>query len=273
MKTTRREFVKKVSMVAAFSTIGGFQRLNAGELFKLRDKVKLRFIIASDAHYGQPETSFDQLIDTFVEQANYFHSTQPCDFCVLNGDLIHDEPYLMPLVKKKFDNLELPFYVTKGNHDMVSDTVWQKIWGMPVNLSFRKGKSAFILATTSDEDGTYLSPNLSWMKEKLDAHRRQKNTFIFIHIPQAKWTKHAIDTPAFLELVSEYPNVKAVFHGHEHDQDGIIMHGDVPFIFDAHIGGNWGTTYKGFRVVEILKGNTIVTYMMNPVEALERKIL
>jgi 3',5'-cyclic AMP phosphodiesterase CpdA len=260
-------------MVAAFTAIGGFQSLNAVELFKLRDKVKLRFIIASDAHYGQPDTAFDQLTETFIEKANYFHSSQPCDFCVLNGDLIHDEPHLMPTAKKKFDQLEMPFYVTKGNHDRISDSAWKEIWGMPVNLSFRKGKNAFVLATTSDENGTYLSPNLDWMKDKLDENKKQKNTFIFIHIPQAKWTKHAIDTPAFLKLVSEYNNVKAVFHGHEHDQDGIIMHRDVPFIFDAHIGGNWGTTYLGFRVVEVLKGNTIVTYMMNPVEALERKIL
>ena len=38
----------------------------------------------------------------------------------------------------------------------------------------------------------------------------------------------------------------------------------VPFIYDSHVGGDWGTTYHGFRVVEIMKDNTLVTYMMNP---------
>jgi hypothetical protein len=144
---------------------------------------------------------------------------------------------------------------------------------MPVNLSFRKRKNAFILATTSDEQGTYLPPNLTWMKEKLEECRKQQNTFVIVHIPQAKWTRHAIDTPEFLELLSDYPNVKAVFHGHEHDQDGILMHEGIPYIFDSHIGGNWGTEYKGFRVLEVLKDNTIVTYMMDPVNELERQML
>ena len=94
-----------------------------------------------------------------------------------------------------------------------------------------------------------------------------KNVFIFIHIPQAKWTANGIETPGFFLLLRDYPNVRAVFHGHEHDQDGVKMHNDVPFIFDSHIGGSWGTDYKGFRVVELLKDNSIVTYMMDPVKA------
>jgi hypothetical protein len=42
----------------------------------------------------------------------------------------------------------------------------------------------------------------------------------------------------------------------------------VPYIFDAHVGGNWGTPYKGFRVVELLKDNSMITYMMNPTDYL-----
>ena len=44
------------------------------------------------------------------------------------------------------------------------------------------------------------------------------------------------------------------------------MDGNIPFLFDSHIGGNWGTAYKGFRVVELMDDATMVTYMMNPVE-------
>lgn len=43
------------------------------------------------------------------------------------------------------------------------------------------------------------------------------------------------------------------------------MLGNVPHLYDSHIGGNWGTSYKGFRIVEVLKDNTIQTYVMNPV--------
>ena len=71
-------------------------------------------------------------------------------------------------------------------------------------------------------------------------------------------------------MLSKHKNVKAVFHGHEHDQDGIFKKDETSFIFDSHIGGSWGTDYKGFRVVEVLKNNSLVTYMMNPDVAQER---
>jgi hypothetical protein len=32
------------------------------------------------------------------------------------------------------------------------------------------------------------------------------------------------------------------------------------------MGGNWGTPYKGFRVVEVLKDGTLQSYMMNPTQ-------
>jgi hypothetical protein len=67
-------------------------------------------------------------------------------------------------------------------------------------------------------------------------------------------------------LLKNYSNVKAVFHGHEHDQDGIKVKDNISYLFDAHFGGNWGTNYKGFRVVELFDDNTVATYIMNPVE-------
>jgi hypothetical protein len=41
---------------------------------------------------------------------------------------------------------------------------------------------------------------------------------------------------------------------------------NLPFMFDAHVGGNWGTPYKGFRVIEMMKDGSMVSYMMNPTE-------
>jgi hypothetical protein len=58
-------------------------------------------------------------------------------------------------------------------------------------------------------------------------------------------------------------------HGHEHDQDGVKMIDNIPFMFDSHVGGNWGTPYRGFRVVELLNDGTLISYMMNPTEKLK----
>ena len=100
---------------------------------------------------------------------------------------------------------------------------------------------------------------------------KHKHIFLFLHIPQAPWTPNSVDTPAFFNTIKGYPNLRAVFHGHEHDQDGFRTESAIPFIFDAHVGGNWGTPYRGFRVVELLKNNSFVSYMMNPSEKLKEE--
>jgi DNA repair exonuclease SbcCD nuclease subunit len=271
MNDSRREFIKNISVTGTLLLAGGFTSLSAAEIFDQRKKVRLRFIVASDGHYGQPKTLFDNYFDTFTEQANLFHSKNPIDFCVMNGDIIHNEKDFLIKAKNKINKLAMPYYVTRGNHDMVSGDYWNEVWGMPLNHYAVVKNNALIMADSSNEKGNYLAPDLLWLKEQLDKSSRLKNVFIFIHIPQAKWTANAIDTPQFFELLNEYKNIRSVFHGHEHDQDGLRMQNGIPFLFDSHIGGSWGTPYNGFRVVELMKDNTVLTYMMNPIERIKEE--
>ena len=265
---TRRKFIQQISLASALLLSGKITNLSAAEVYGLKAKVKLRFALASDFHYGQPDTPFDETTEKVINQINLFNKSSRLDFCVLNGDIIHNEKSFLPIVKRKTDLLEVPYYVVRGNHDMVTDELWNEVWKMPLNHSFEFKGSAFILADTSNEQGTYVSPNLVWLESKLEQYKDMKNIFLILHIPQAKWTKHAIDSPDFFELIDKYPNIRAGFHGHEHDQDGVKMAKKIPFLFDSHVGGNWGTPYKGFRVVELLNNGTLITYMMNPTEKL-----
>jgi hypothetical protein len=264
--STRRSFLKNVSLATAFFAVGGFKEIGASVVFENRKNVALRFVVASDAHYGQPGTAYDAMIEKITTQINMFHKETPLDFCVINGDIIHNEKHLLPLAKQKLDALDPKYYVTRGNHDMVTADYWQEVWGMPLNHMVEIKKNAIILGDTSNEDGKYLSPDLNWLAKQLEANKQKKNVFLFLHIPQKAWTANAIDTPGFEALVNQYPNITAIFHGHEHDQDGVKLLGSrqVPCLFDAHMGGNWGTPYKGFRVVEMLKDGTLLSYMMNP---------
>lgn len=268
MNLNRRIFIKKISFATAFLLGGGFKSLSENEVNLLQKKVKMRFAVASDAHYGQPNTLFDAMIEKITGQINLFHLNNPLDFCVINGDIVHDDKAFLPLSKKKIDVLEMPYFVTRGNHDKCTGEFWESVWNTPLNHHLVVKKSAILLGDTSNEQGDYTSPNLDWLKEQLDMNKKRKNIFLFLHIPQAKWSKHAIETPAFFELIKEYPNLRAVFHGHEHDLDGVQMVGNLPFLFDSHIGGNWGTPYKGFRVVELLNDGTLVTYLMDPTRKL-----
>jgi DNA repair exonuclease SbcCD nuclease subunit len=266
----RRDFIKRVSSASLILLGGRVINLTPAAADDLRKKSSLRFAIASDGHYGEKETQFDRHYENLVNHISAFHKDNKLDFCVINGDIIHDNKDFLVPAKNHLERLPLKYYVTKGNHDMVSDAYWQEVWGMPVNHDVRIQKNTMLFATTSNEKGEYLSPDLDWMKTKLEAHKGQQNVFIFIHIPQGKWTKHAIETPAFFDLLRQYGNVSGVFHGHEHAEDGVKMQDNIPFLFDSHFGGSWGTTYRGFRVVELLKEKSFLTYIMNPVEKINQ---
>lgn len=266
---SRRRFIQQISL-ATLAVMGGpLQRLTGQEVAYLQNDVLWRFAVASDIHYGQPNTSYREMTQTILKQLNRFHADFPLSFCVFNGDLIHDDPSFLPQLKNEFMQLSMDWYVTRGNHDQVGQKLWLDTFGYPLNHTVTLPQSVLILADTSNEKGLYLSPNLDWLKQQLDKAAKAKHVFLFLHIPQAPWTSNSIDTPEFFNLVRRYPNIRAVFHGHEHDQDGIRTEAAIPYIFDAHVGGNWGTPYRGFRVVEILKNNSLVSYMMNPTEKIK----
>ena len=266
--SSRRSFLKNVSFATAFFAVGGFRKISASTVFENRKNVAIRFVVASDAHYGQAGTAYDEMIEKITTQINSFHAEAPLDFCVINGDIIHNEKKLLPLAKQKLDALHPVYYVTRGNHDMVSADYWNEVWGMPLNHAVVVKNQAIVLGDTSNEEGKYLSPDLTWLAQVLESNKHRKHAFLFLHIPQKAWTANAVNTPAFEALVDQYPNISAIFHGHEHDQDGVKLLGtrQIPCLFDAHMGGNWGTPYKGFRVVEVLKDGTLQSYMMNPTQ-------
>jgi Icc protein len=86
-----------------------------------------------------------------------------------------------------------------------------------------------------------------------------------MHITPVKWTENAIACPEIVQLFDAQKNLKAIFHGHDHDQDNVKVNNGKHYFFDSHIGGSWGTNYRGYRVVEVLKSGEILTYQVNPV--------
>ncbi len=226
----------------------------------------LRFATASDGHFGQPgvdsETNFRKLNEWMgAEKAG-----KGLDFVVINGDLFHDDPKLAPQVKASFDRLPVPYYVTRGNHDHLTAEQWQQTWGYGLNHSFTRGDYAVLLGDTSDGKGGYVCPDARWLESELAKHAGKRGIFAFLHITPAKWTDNGIDCPAVMALLQKTPNLLATFHGHDHDQDGQKRAGSTgkPHFWSGHFGGNWGTVYKGYRVVEVFADGSWRTYQFNP---------
>ncbi|MFI5136902.1 MAG: metallophosphoesterase family protein [Sphingobacteriales bacterium] len=231
-------------------------------------KLKLRFALASDLHYGQEGTDSALNAANIVKWLGEDHAKNHLDLVIINGDLVHNRPDLLPEVKSQyFDKLPVPYYTIPGNHDFADAAIWKNVFGYEDKFTVEHGDTGFIFANTANIKGAYVCPDNTFIKASLEAFKEKKIVFVILHIAPVQWMKSEAtifsDCPDTVELLHAYPNVKAVFHGHDHSLDGVRYTGKLPHFFDAHTGGNWGTGYKGYRVVEVDEDNAIYTYQVN----------
>lgn len=229
---------------------------------------KLRFAIASDGHYAQPETESDLFYTNLVSWLNKEHQDNHLDMIIINGDLVHNRSDLLKKVKETYlDKLPVPYYTIPGNHDFADAAIWKSVFGYEDKYVVDKDDIGFVLANTADTSGGYVCPDDSFLKAELDRFKSKSIVFVILHIPPHQWLPEEktifVDCPEVIKLLHSYPNIKATFHGHDHTLDGVRYTGKLPHLFDSHFGGNWGTAYKGYRIVEVNADNQIATYQVN----------
>jgi DNA repair exonuclease SbcCD nuclease subunit len=271
MTTSRRKFIKLALNSAILIGTGNVLQSFSGSSFALppRRKVKLRFAIASDGHFGQKDTASEAKHEDMVNWINAEHASRGLDFAFINGDLYHDEIAFLPVVKQYWDKLAIPYHISHGNHDHCTEEDWETAWGKPWDYGFEHGKSGFIVLNTADDTGQYICPDPGKTKQLLTKYQQHGELFVFMHITPFKWTGAGIDCPEIVAMINQQENLKAIFHGHDHDQDNVKESGGKHYFFDSHIAGNWGTEYRGYRIVEVLKNGDVVTYQMNPAAKLQ----
>ncbi|WP_298708166.1 metallophosphoesterase [Chitinophaga sp.] len=264
----RRDFIglslKSIVLIGAGSALQSFTP--GSFALPPRKKVKLRFALASDGHYGQPDTSFVAHHDNMVALLNKEASGRGLDFTVINGDVFHNDPKLIHPAKAAWDKLSMQYHVSHGNHDMIDESEWEKVFGTRWHYDFKQGDNAFLVLNTADVKGKYVCPDLDWTREHLARHRNAKNLFVIQHITPVKWTEHGIDCPELVEMFSAQPNLRAVFHGHDHAEDGMKEKNGKHYFFDGHLGGSWGKPYYGYRIVEVLRSGEVLCYQVNPAQ-------
>ncbi|HSC55208.1 MAG TPA: metallophosphoesterase [Phnomibacter sp.] len=240
--------------------------------FKSR-KPLLRFVVMGDGHYGLKGTPYETYYETAINRVNALHAEKAFDFVVMNGDIVHDDASYLPAAKAALDKLHPPYFVSQGNHDHIDAAGWEATWKMPVNFERKFGKTSLLIGTTSNKVGKYLSPDMGWLKTALEAHKKQEHVLLFLHINPVGLSKYAVKTEGFTALVNQYKNVKVVFNSHDHDEEDVKMKDDIPFVYCAHFGGDWGTKYCGFRVAELYKDGSLLTYMLDPVQKRNERVL
>lgn len=268
--STRRFFLKSslttLALAGLPSVVSALVPADHDTLAGSDKKVKLRFAIASDGHYAQPGTDYKKDHQQMVGWLNEAHAVNPLNFVIINGDLVHDRPDLLQEVKRDYyDHLKVPFYAIPGNHDHADTATWKAVFGYEDNFSFEKNGIGFVLANTSDTKGIYRAPDNNFIRKELEKFSALKTVFVVLHIPPHLWVPENpfVDSPETITLLHSFPNVKAVFHGHDHSLDAVFYTNKLPHFFDSHIGGSWGTSYKGYRIVEVAEDDKITTYQVN----------
>lgn len=268
MQHDRRHFLKLALTGTVWISAGNTLKAFTGNNFVLpaADEVRLRVAIASDGHYGQPETDYQGMHSEMISWINEEHAARGVDFAFINGDLFHDDISFLQPVKKHWDTLNMPYYVSHGNHDMTDEDNWKKTWNNSWHYGFEKNGIGFIVLNTADTAGNYICPDLAEARQLLKQYEQHKQLFVFMHITPFKWTKHGIACPELVNMFDNQHNLKAVFHGHDHDQDNVKENNKLFYFFDSHVAGNWGTAYRGYRILEVMKNGDILTYQMNPAD-------
>jgi len=270
--TNRRKFISGslagltgLSLLPAINTFANpsnsYKKQTSGNL-------KLRFAIASDIHYGQPGTDFAFNTGNLVKWLSEDHAKNHLDLIIINGDLVHNRPDLLPEIKKNYlDKLPAPYYTIPGNHDFADAKIWKDVFSYEDKYFIEKNDIGFVFANTADTKGAYVCPDNTFLKSALDNFSSKKVVFVILHIAPVQWMKSEAtifsNCPDTVDLLHAYPNIKAAFHGHDHSLEGVRYTGKLPHFFDSHIGGNWGTDYKGYRIVEIDENDAIYTYQVN----------
>ena len=269
---TRRKFIGSglagIAGLSMLPAVNAFATENPGYKKQAAGKLKLRFALASDLHYAQEGTDFDVNAANVIKWLSDDHAANHLDLVIINGDLVHNRPDLLPVVKSKyFDKLPVPYYTIPGNHDFADAAVWKSVFGYEDKYTVEHGDIGFVFANTADVKGNYICPDNAFLEASFKKFAYKKIIFVILHIAPIQWLKEEANTftncPKTVELLLKYPNVKAAFHGHDHNLDGVRYTGKLPHFFDSHTGGNWGTDYKGYRVVEVSEDNSIYTYQVN----------
>lgn len=269
--SNRRNFIKSgIFGVAGLNLLPAVNAF-AGDALPERvapGKFKMRFALASDGHYGQPGTESDKFYSDMVSWMQKEHQTNQLDFVIINGDLVHNRPDLLPKVKQTYlDKLPVPYYTIPGNHDFADAAIWKNVFGYEDKYMVDKGDIGLVFANTADTKGGYVCPDHNFLKSAFEQYKNKQMVFVILHIAPHQWLPEEknifTDCPEIVKLLHSYPNIKACFHGHDHSLDGIRYTDKLPHLFDSHFGGNWGTDYKGYRIVEVAADNQINTYQIN----------
>jgi 3',5'-cyclic AMP phosphodiesterase CpdA len=182
-------------------------------------------MIISDIHYSpvNPELNqlgytADQRIQMAVDSIMTEYNGRGLDAVLILGDLSTDNytagsvktNYCKDAYEKFLKDLPVPVYVLPGNHDSYTNDMWKEMFGYNRQFTVYVGNTLFIMLdtfTNGSGNGNYKSIDTAWLKTQLE-NNKYKNIVICAH--------YITQSSELAKLVSQYPNIIGMYHGHTH---------------------------------------------------------
>lgn len=167
-------------------------------------KIQQSFFVAGHA-YGKPApTGKKELYPPFKEKFSFLNSKN-LSFGVLLGDVVR-YPSSWPNVLKELEDLTMPYYIARGNHDGPLDN-FEDMFGKSYQ-KFVQDNNLFIILDPNIDQWNISGDQLVFLNETLQ-NEGQNADHIFIFMHQLIWwskEKFSEPKPNWLQNRAEKPN-------------------------------------------------------------------
>lgn len=207
------------------------------------------------------------------------------------GDLVGDDPMLLPKYSESMSEINIPFYRSIGNHDMAywgrshetSETNFNNNFG-PTRYSFNKGNAHYIVINNNfflGRDYFYVGyideVTYKWIEKDLSFVPEGSLVFLMMHIPSRLQIDQKPFEYTYSALAGATINVEPLYallkkhkvhilSGHTHLNNNIEHRDDLMEHNIAAASGSWWNlplctdgTPRGYRVFEI-EGENVKWY-------------
>lgn len=204
------------------------RNVNQRNIEKLHNRENSDTIII--AFTGDTHNYFDEL-DNLIDKVN---TVPNIDLVIHVGDIadfglpkqyLWGNGYLL--------NLEVPYLVVIGNHDLVGNGLeaYKEMYGDP-DFSFVYQDIKFVFLNTNSLEFAYNGtvPNLEWLSHQLLPSEDFSRVVIIFHLPPGIGFDPALEE-AFYQILSAHNNVIMAVHGHTHHFEVYYPAADsIPFV-------------------------------------------
>ena len=219
-----------------------------------------------------------------------FTKVKPIDLILVTGDLAQDPcsaSYLRIL--KSLESYNTPSICIPGNHDdyaLMQQIFCTDLVNCRKQLSFENWQLICLNSQIQGAPGGYLSEQELLFLEDCLSNTTNQHTLIAVHHHCLKTNSAWLDTmiiknrKAFLNILKQYPQVKAVTTGHIHQTietitDGILVFGTPSTCFQFKPQSkdfSLDTTQPGYRVINLYPDGHIesnITLYPKPLKGLQ----